>query len=268
LSATVFRARATLGIAFGLTLCTAAVFVSVFLATVAVAAPRASLTAGFSPERLGGRATISFGIKINEPAGQVPPPLAGVELLYPENLGIATSGLGFETCDPLQLQTGGPSSCPTNSFMGFGSALVEVPIGPEIVRESASLTLISGPVQNGHLGLLFFASGRPPIAAQLLFPGLVLPTAAPFGGSLSISMPQIPGVPDGPNVSVAQLKTTLGPSHITYYERRHGKTVAYRPAGILLPKRCPHGGFPFTAKLSFEDGTHASARTLVPCPRS
>lgn len=233
----------------------------------ASATPTASLTAGFSPERLGGRATISFGVRVQAPPGELPPALAGMELLYPENLGIATSGLGFQTCDPTRLQTKGLAACPADSLMGRGSAVVEVPIGPETVRENTDLTLISGPVQNGHLGLLFFASGTPPISAALVFPGLVLPTPAPFGGSLNISMPRVPSVPEGADVSIVSLHTTLGPRHITYYERRHGRLVAYTPEGILLPRSCPRGGFPFSVRLSFQDGTSTSAASTVRCPR-
>jgi hypothetical protein len=59
---------------------------------------------------------------------------------------------------------------------------------------------------------------------------------------------------------------TLG-GHLTYYERVHGRTIAYHPAGIGLPRSCPRGGFPFGATFSFLDGQHASARTKVACPR-
>ncbi len=232
----------------------------------AAAASQASLTARLSPERLGGRTTVSFGIELHVPAGQFPAPMTGIEVRYPKNLGIGTSGLGFQTCDPDQLRAEGPSACPANSVMGFGNALVEVPFGPEVIRESTKITLYSGPVQDGHLGLLFYAQGTPPIAAQLLFPGLVLPDKAPFGGNFSIVTPGIGSVPEGPDVSIITLSSTLGPEHVTYYERRRGKQVAYTPKGILLPPTCPRGGFPFSVHLSFQDGSHSSGDTFVPCP--
>jgi hypothetical protein len=61
------------------------------------------------------------------------------------------------------------------------------------------------------------------------------------------------------------VKVTIG-GNLTYYERSHGKRVAYRPQGILLPKRCPRGGFRFHADFSFLDGTRSEAQTVVKCP--
>jgi hypothetical protein len=59
---------------------------------------------------------------------------------------------------------------------------------------------------------------------------------------------------------------TLG-GRLTYYERVHGRNIAYHPAGIGLPRSCPRGGFPFAATFRFLDGRHAGAQTRVPCPR-
>jgi hypothetical protein len=234
---------------------------------VTAAAPVVHFSAALTPERLGAGTTIGFGLKIDAPPGEVPAPLRTMELLYPEDLGVDTSGLGFETCEQSALERSGPQSCPADSYMGYGSAVVEVPLGPQVLRERTNLTLLSRPVQNGNLGLLFYAEGRPPIATQLVFPGAVLPIAAPFGGNLSVALPILPTVPEGPDASIVRLQTTLGPSHLTYYERVRGKTVAYRPKGVLLPQTCPHGGFRFLARLSFADGTQATAPATVPCPR-
>ncbi len=229
-------------------------------------APQVRFTTTFSPDRLGAGTTITFGLRIDAPPGQVPSPLRTMELLYPEDIGVDTSGLGFDTCEQRVLEQNGPASCPANSHMGYGSAVVEVPLGTQVVRERTDLTLLSSPVKNGNLGLLFYADGRPPISTQLVFPGAVLPIDAPFGGNLSVALPILPTVPEGPNASIVRLKTTLGPSHITYYERRHGKTVAYRPTGVLIPRTCHPSGFRFMARLSFQDGTQAVAPSTVPCP--
>jgi hypothetical protein len=229
-------------------------------------APAVSLRASFTPERLGKPTTIAFGFQITTPAGRVPSPLIDVGLLYPENLGVATSGLGLESCSLARLEAYGPEGCPVNSHMGYGAAVAEVPFGPGIIHERAGLTLLAGPVENGHLGLLFYAQGAVPIAAQLVFPGLILPAPIPFGGNLDTSLPLVPSVPGAPYVAIVSLHTTIGPSHITYYERIHGRLTAFRPKGIVLPHHCPPGGFPFTAELHFLNGTSAFAHTVVPCP--
>jgi len=68
-----------------------------------------------------------------------------------------------------------------------------------------------------------------------------------------------------PSCTYAQ---TLGPLGLTYYEDIHGKRVGYKPRGILLPRRCPRGGFAFSASFAFLDGSHTAALTSVPCLRS
>ena len=225
------------------------------------------LTATFSPERLGVATTINIGFQITTPAGRAPSPVTDVELLLPSGLSIATSDLGLETCSPASLEQSGLAGCPPDSLMGRGSAAAEVPFGSAFVTEQAPITLFSGPLQNGHPQLLFFASGEYPVLANIIFGALVMPAQAPFGGLLNATLPLLPSVPEGPDVALVRLQTTIGAKGITYYERVKGKTIAFHPRGILLPKSCPRGGFPFTAHLTFQDATNASASTAVPCPR-
>jgi hypothetical protein len=227
-----------------------------------------SLQATLKPERLGQATTVGFGFQIAAPKGRIPPPLTAVDVSYPGDLGIALSELGLATCTPTTLEIFGPEGCPANALMGYGTATAEIQIGPEIERESANITLIRAPTQNGRLALLFYADAVSPVSAQLVFPGLLLPAgSARFGGRININVPVIPSVPNAPDVAVVKLTSTLGPEHLTYYEHTHGHTLAYNPKGILLPNTCPRGGFPFTATFGFLDDTHAYAHTTVPCPR-
>jgi hypothetical protein len=227
-----------------------------------------SLTATFSPERLGAGTTIRIGFQVSTPAGRAPSPVTDVELLLPTGLSIATSDLGLETCVPAKLESEGLAGCPPDSLMGRGSAAAEVPFGSASVTERAPVRLFSGPLQNGHPQLLFFAEGEYPVLANIIFGALVLPAQSPFGGVLNAELPLVPSVTDGPDVALVQLTTTIGAKGITYYERVKGKTIGFHPRGILLPKSCPRGGFTFAAHMTFQDATHASAHTTVPCPRS
>jgi hypothetical protein len=68
------------------------------LPTAADATPTARLSAALSPEHLGQSTTIVFGFTIATTTGQVPSPLTSLDLYYPANLGIGTSGLGLDTC--------------------------------------------------------------------------------------------------------------------------------------------------------------------------
>jgi hypothetical protein len=194
--------------------------------------------------------------------------LTELDVRYPGDLGIGLSGLGIATCSAATLEVSGPAGCPADSRMGFGSVLVEIPIGPEIVTETGQVWIFRAADQSGHIAMLLSASGETPVYAQVVFPAILLPATWPFGGRLHVDVPLVPSLPEAPDVSVVRVRSTIGPQHLTYYERVHGRLVAYNPQGILLPDRCPRGGFAFAARLAFQDGSHASARTAVPCPRS
>jgi hypothetical protein len=237
------------------------------LPAAAQAAESARLSATLTPERLDQGTTIGFNLRIVTPGGEIPPPLREVDLRYPQDLGIATSGLGLATCSRVLLEAAGPQGCPSESVMGIGSAVAEIPVGPEIVHETAPLTIFRAPTENGHIAMVLYANGASPVEAQILLPSLLLPATAPFGGRVHINVPLVPSLPGSPDVAVVRLTTTLGPLGITYYEREHGRAVPYRPRGLQLPDSCPRGGFPFAAALSFVGGSHVSARTVVPCPR-
>jgi hypothetical protein len=225
----------------------------------ASAAQTATMSAAFTPERLGAATTVSLGFRITS-GGGAPAALSGVEIAYPRNLGFATSGLGLAACSPAVLEVEGPAACPANSHMGYGSALVEIPIGPELVQETVRLALLAGPSPDGYLHLLVCATGEFPVIALVVLSAVLLP------GHLSIVVPPIPSLPEAPYVALVEMHLTLG-GHLTYHETVHGRSVAYHPAGVGLPSRCPRGGFPFGATFAFLDGSRSSARTTVPCPR-
>ncbi len=236
-------------------------------ANPATAEPSAKLTVALTPERLGAGTTIIFNFKLATPPDSVPPPLTGLDLLYPANIGLITSGLGLATCEPAALEELGPIGCPPDSLMGYGSALAEIPLGPEIARETGHVTTWMAPVENGHLRLLFDAESGTPVSAQFVFTALLLEAPAPYGGKLETHIPIIPSVPEAPDVAVVQMRATIGPKNVTYYQYYHGKRIPYHPIGLRLPETCPHGGFPFAATFAFLDNTHATARTTVPCPK-
>jgi hypothetical protein len=232
---------------------------SAYLPATASAAQSANISTVFTPLRLGAPTTVSLGFQISAPAGQVPSPLTDVVFHYPSNLGIATSGLGVASCPLAELEARGPSICPPNSRMGSGSAFVEIPFGGEVRSETASIALVAGPSENGFVKLLVSATGLSPVAARIVMPSLLL------AGDLKLTVPLVESLPGGPDVSVVRAHVTVG-GNLTYYERRHGKMVPYRPRSVVLPKTCPRGGFKFSATFSFLDGTTAEAKRTVACP--
>ncbi len=237
-----------------------------------MAAQRASLTASFRPEKLGAPTTISVAFRILSSPPSSQEPLRSVTLNLPSEMGIATSGLGFENCLVSRLEALGSKGCPANSLMGRGTATAEIPIAGEAIAESARVEVFSAPVQSGRLALLVYASAESPVFAQLVFPAIVVPAAPPYSEGIETSVPLVPSVPGAPDVAVTRFQMALGTTsrglgHFSYYRWSHRRRVSYAPRGLLLPSRCPKGGFPFAAHFAFEDQTTATAHTTVACPR-
>jgi hypothetical protein len=234
--------------------------------TRASAQTSAALGAMFTPEGLGGRTTLDFEFSFSAPPGQVPPPLTQIELRYPNNLGIALSGLGLATCTAQTLEAAGPAGCPANAVMGRGQALTGIVLGTTIITELAPITIVRAPDLEGRITILFCAEGSTPVNTRIVFPGLLLPASSPFGGVVSIGIPLVPTLPGAPYISVITLHATLGPIGVVYHKQVGGETVIYHPKGILLPNQCPLRGFPFAAEFGFIDESHATAQTRVACP--
>lgn len=239
------------------------------LPATAHATQSVELHASLTPERLGHETTVGLGFQILTQNGQVPSPLTSVDVHYPAHLGIALSGLGFASCPQATLEQIGRQGCPPDSFMGYGTAIAKIPIGPAVFSETAQVTIFRAPAQEGEVGLLFHAEGATPVSAEVVLPGLLLSAPPPFAGHIEIKIPLVPSLPGGPNVAVVSLRLTIGQTEkIFYYEHVNGKTLRYHPRGILLPNSCPPGGFPFAASFTFEDGTSAATQTKVPCPHA
>ncbi len=237
-----------------------------------MAAQSASLAASFHPEDLGAPTTVSVAFRIFSSPPDSQTPLRSVSLQLPSEMGIATSGLGLENCLVSRLEALGSRGCPADSLMGRGTATAEIPIAGEAITESARVELFSAPVRSGRLALLVYANAESPVFAQLVFPALVVPAAPPYGEGIETSVPLVPSLPGAPDVAVTRFQmalgtTSRGPGHFVYYRSVHGRRVPYAPSGLLLPSRCPRGGFPFEALFAFEDQTTAAAHTTVACPR-
>jgi hypothetical protein len=249
-------------------LCTWACTFVPALIPAATAAPSVKLAASFSPERLGKGTTIRIGFHVAYTSGEAPLAATAIQFFLPPGLGIATSELGLQNCLPAQLEQLGRGACPANSLMGHGSATTAVPFGSRFVIERTGVTLFSGPVQSGDPQLLFVTVGEYPVIAEIIFSALVLPAGPRFGGLIETKLPLVPSVPEGPDIALLGLQTTIGPAGIVYHEDIDGRIVNFHPRGILLPKSCPRGGFPFAVHLGFSDGAGAGAEATVPCPNS
>lgn len=235
------------------------------LPQAAAAQEGAALSARFIPMRLGQRTTLEFGFSFQAPPGQVPPPLVQIELRYPDELGLGLSGLGLATCTAQALEADGPGGCSPNAVMGLGTVLSGIVLGTTPITEQAPIVIMRAPNQEGKLALLFSSEGTTPVDTRIVFSGFLQPAHVPFGGLVNIGVPLVPTLPGAPYISVIHLRSTIGPRKVVYYEQVDGRTLAYRPRGILLPERCPRGGFQFAAQFRFDDGSVRTARAAIPC---
>ncbi len=167
-------------------------------ARTASAAQRVKLSVHLSPERLGKGTTIEFSIQISAPGKLVPSPLRELDLQYPQKIGLLQSGLGRASCTAAALENLGKGGCPANALMGFGSALVEIQVGQEVVHEAGAISIWMGPVLNEEFQLLFYANAVTPASEYLVFGGLLEEADPPFGGSLDTHIPSIPWSPEAP----------------------------------------------------------------------
>jgi hypothetical protein len=245
----------------------------VLAATSASAAERASFRAAFAPDRLGAETTIELTMTLTSTIpGGVPSPITGFAMHVPSELELIGSGLGVAVCHPNALRIAGLSGCSPNAQLGVGSAKVEIPIGPDAVVEETALVALMGPPVNEQTGVLVLGVASTPVAAELVFPGVLYAGPAAAGGGIGetlatvIPEKEIETLPGAADASVTYFQLNIGPDHLSYRRRVHGRSVAYRPKGIALPPICPHHGFQFVVDLTFEDGTALAAQDDVPCP--
>ena len=263
-------ARRGRAIAAAATLTVAAAAVAVALA--AAPAEAARLTAALGPSaRLGQPSPIRLGLDIEDR----PATLRRIELKFPDGFGISTSGLGIAACRPSAAviraivlpNTGGLGGCSPNAVIGRGRAIADVRIDAMKIPELADVTVLTGSVSGeGRLRLVYYVDGRHPFGARLVFAGTLTHARPPWGGTISLVVPSIPTLPSGAILALRRIRVSIG-ERVTYYERRGGRRVAYRPRAVAVPATCPRRGFRFQARLVFADGHRASSDARVPCPR-
>jgi hypothetical protein len=236
------------------------------LPSVAVATNTVRLTAKFSPNKLGASTSVLMNTNFGTTTGAVPSPVISVNISLPQGVGLGNTTLGEAVCELSVLEERGASGCPPNSMMGFGNATVTLPIGPEPVEDSATVSIFMGKPVNHHTALLFYANSTHPVSDQVVFPGELVESDR--HGHILTTIPLTPTIAGAPDASVVHMKTSLGPEHLTYYTYIHGKRHAYQPIGMAEPESCPHGGFRFSATYQFQDGSTVTATSVAPCPHA
>jgi hypothetical protein len=228
-------------------------------ATGTAALPTATPTTGtigasFSPDRFGAKAALSVTVRFAGGVFGVPAPLSRVVVHFPPGLRMHIPSL--RACTRARLQARGARGCPARSQIGAGHALADVHAGAEIESEEATVWAFLGPPQNGNPTIEIVGQGYTPLDERVVMTGTVLPDSLPYGEELAMSVPAIPTLPLEPNASMVSLSLTLGGRRFR----------AHNPNTVVVPSRCPAGGFPFGADFTYADGSTSSAVTTAPCP--
>lgn len=232
-------------------------------AAIAIASETFTTTSYFKPDKLGAPTNLSAKA-VFASNGTVPTPVGHVLAYGPAGLGVDVRGAG--TCQKAMLEQKGPSGCPADSRIGFGGGIGLVEIGKEQIKEPYTLDFFLAPKENGHLAILVFAHGVSPVSVELVILAKEVRGPKPYGFGVEFEIPPIPTLPGASYASVETSYFTVGSQHVAYYNTIHGKRKLVHVKGIIVPKTCPQGGFPFKVTIGFLDGTQSIDTYTAPCP--
>ncbi|HTA96204.1 MAG TPA: hypothetical protein VK730_01000 [Solirubrobacteraceae bacterium] len=204
-------------------------------------------------DTLGAGTAVEGEIKISgSEYGGFPPPVTGVTFLAPA--GVKLHPQGFNTCSEAILESHEITHCPKKSFASsIGSVAGVVSFGATRVHEALTLQAFFAP--GGELA--FYAEGRSPAVIEVMGKASITSGGDGFGPKFSANVPLVETVPGAPYGVVEAAKITVGAAFV-----QTGKLISY----ITLPKKCPRGGFPVRAQLTFLIGEPVTVDTKMPCP--
>lgn len=244
----------------------AALAIGAQLTLVSIAAASGSLTvhASFSPDELGAPTNLSLTSSIVSGGTGVPPPVTKVTLYAPA--GIEVDARGAATCAAVVLEQHGPAGCPVDSRAGFGGGVGVLELPTETIHEPYTLDFFFAGGQRGHLSFLVYASATAPVSDQFVLVAKQVPAPKPYGLGFSVEVPPISTFPGAGDASIESAFVTVGAPNVAYYESVHGRRKLVHLRGVVVPKRCPAGGFPFAGIVDFADGSALSVESTIACP--
>jgi hypothetical protein len=221
-------------------------------------------TAEFSPDKLGAPTNVHGSATIRSTTGGLPSPIVETTLMGPAGLKVDVHGVGI--CDPAKLEAAGPSGCPKTSKAGFGGGVGEYEIAHELRTEPFTLNFFRGPDENGHLVVLAYVNAISPVSVQLVLKAQVVNEPKPYGLGFTFKVPIIETLPGASPASVEQIFITLGSPNVAYFEQVNGRRTLVHVKGLIVPRKCPSGGFPYKTRIAFADGTANEIKGTIRCP--
>ncbi len=234
-------------------------------AAAAWAAQTLEVTAAFSPDKLGAPTNVHGTATIGTTTGTLPSPIIETTVMGPAGLAVDVKGVG--TCSPAKLKaTLEPNVCPKDSKAGFGGGVGEYELAHEVRKEPFTLNFYRAPNEDGHLVLLAFLNAVSPVSVQLVLTAQVVQEPKPYGLGFTFKVPIIETLPGASPATAESIFITLGAPNAAYFETVHGKRTLVHVKGIVVPKKCPPGGFPYKTQIGFADGTTNTVTGTIRCP--
>jgi hypothetical protein len=233
-------------------------------AALAFASETFTITSYFTPDKLGAPANLSAKAVFASNGGTAPTPVGHVLAYGPAGLEVDVAGMS--TCAKPLLEQKGPGGCPEKSKIGFGGGIGLVEIGGEFVKEPYTLDIFLAPREAGRLAFLVYAKGNSPVSLEVTFLAKEVQAPKPYGIGFEFQIPPIPTLPGAAYASVETGNFTIGSPHVAYYQTIHGKKRLVHVKGLIVPKTCSKGGFPFKVTIDFLDGTQSTDMYTAPCP--
>jgi hypothetical protein len=127
-------------------------------------------------------------------------------------------------------------------------------IAGEPIKEKGTVQAFFAPKEE----LIFYANAPSPISAQVYVGGTIHPASPPYAYEFESAIPLVESVPGAAAVSTEEIDIKVGAAY-----KKNGKVHSY----ITLPNKCPKGGFPLKAEVTFESGESVTTTYKAPCPK-
>lgn len=218
----------------------------------------------FTPDRLGASTNLSLSASLSPTPEGVPERATKLTIFAPAGLGIDTHGATI--CLRAQLRQHGVAGCPARSRAGFGGGVAVLVLPTQTIREDFTLDFFFASTRPGRLSLLAYASATAPVVSELLLVARQVPVPRPYGFGFSVEIPPFVTIPGAEPASIESVFASLGAPNIYYYRRVEGRRHLVALPGLLVPRRCPPGGWPAAATIDFSGGGALTVHPKVPCP--
>ncbi|HEX3434930.1 MAG TPA: hypothetical protein VHT25_12820 [Solirubrobacteraceae bacterium] len=236
-------------------------------AAVAWAAETVTVNARFTPEELGAPTNLSATATFHSTTTGPQPPATKVTVYGPAGMLVDTRGAGTCTATPARLVDVGPSACPASSRIGFGKGVVLAELASQLINGEFTLELFLAPSEHKKHVILIYVNAFTPSSEQQVLVAKEVRRPKPYGIGITFDVPITQSLPGASLGWEEHVSLTIGASHVAYYKTVHGARKLVHVRGIVLPKQCPRGGFPFESEIGFADSTATVAKTAIPCPR-